>query len=274
MVARWHLVWFPLLLLGATAPAWAQSPPVPARGARTVVYHPRDLVAVRAKVHYSTLIVLPDGEEVVEATCGDREGWLINVRGGLVSVKPASADRQTNLNVVGTSGQVYAFLLTEISADPTADVDLTVYLEPETLEATTPGGARTSWVRAEQLEDFRAQADLAREQARRATEAAQAELEREITAFRTHYPLSLRFAYRVRLDAKPFFVRAMFHDDHRTFIYAAPRELPALYEMKDGKPNLVSFEVQDGTYIVAKVLDEGYLMIGSTRLGFRRLEGQ
>ena len=44
----------------------AQSPtPALARGARTVVYHPRDLVPVRAKLHYTTLIVLPEGEEVV-----------------------------------------------------------------------------------------------------------------------------------------------------------------------------------------------------------------
>jgi type IV secretion system protein VirB9 len=240
-----------------------------------VVYHPRDLVTLHAKVNYSTLIVLPDGEEVIEATCGDREGWLINVRGGLVSVKPASADRQTNLNVVATSGQVYAFLLTEISAHSSAqDVDLAVYLEPETLDGTALGGTRPTWVRAEQLEDFRAQAELAREQARRATEAAQAELERGITDVRTRYPLSLQFAYRVTLDSTPFFVRAMFHDDHRTFIQSAARELPALYELKDGKPNLVTFEVQDGTYVVPKVLDDGYLMIGSKRLAFRRLEGK
>ena len=102
--------------LGAAAPLAAQSAPAPApRGARTVVYHPRDLVALRAKLRYTTLIVLPEGEEVVEATCGDKEFWIVNVRGGLVSVKPAKAGSETNLNLVTTSGQVYAFLLTEVS---------------------------------------------------------------------------------------------------------------------------------------------------------------
>ena len=33
------------------------------------------------------MIVLPDGEDVVEVTCGDKEGWLVNARGPLVSVK-------------------------------------------------------------------------------------------------------------------------------------------------------------------------------------------
>ena len=98
------------------------------------MYHPRDLVALRAKLHYTTLIVLPEGEDVVEATCGDKEFWIVNVRGGLVSVKPAKAGSETNLNLVTTSGQVYAFLLTEVSADKGQDADLTVYLEPDTLD--------------------------------------------------------------------------------------------------------------------------------------------
>ena len=239
-----------------------------------MVYHPRDLVALRAKLHYTTLIVLPEGEDVVEATCGDKEFWIVNVRGGLVSVKPAKASTETNLNLVTTSGQIYAFLLTEVSADKGQDADLTVYLEPDALEGTAVTRPRQKFVPAEQLEDFRAQADLAREQARRATDAARAELETGVTAIRTTYPLSLEFPYRFKADAKPFFLRAMFHDDHRTFIQAGARELPALYELKDGQPNLVNFDVQNGVYVVPKVLDDGYLMIGKARIAFQRVDAK
>ena len=151
---------------------------------------------------------------------------------------------------------------------------MTVYLEPDDLDRVAATRPRPKFVPAEQLEDFRAQADLAREQARRATEAARAELDAGLTAFRTTYPLSLSFPYRFKADAKPFFLRAMFHDDHRTFIQSDARELPALYEVKDGKPNLVNFEVQDGTYVVPKVLDDGYLMIGKARMAFRRVDGK
>jgi hypothetical protein len=49
-----------------------------------------------------------------------------------------------------------------------------------------------------------------------------------------------------------------------------PEEPPALYELKDGKPNLVQFEFRDGTYIAAKVLDSGYLAIGKQKLAFVR----
>jgi hypothetical protein len=42
--------------------------------------------------------------------------------------------------------------------------------------------------------------------------------------------------------------------------------------LKDGKPNLIQFEFRNGTYIVAKVLDRGYLAIGKQKLSFARPE--
>jgi type IV secretion system protein VirB9 len=259
----------------ATLEAQSDGRPVVA-GARTLVYHPRDLIALRAKIHYTTLIVLPDGDDVVEATCGDKELWIVNARGPLVSVKPAKAGSETNLNLVTTSGQVYAFVLTEISAMKGQDPDLTVYLDPEeplTLGVMT-GHGRPKYVPAQQVDDFRAQAELAREDARRATEAARAALETGLTAFRTTYPLSLAFPYRFMADKRPFYVHAIFHDDHRTYIQARARELPSLYELKDGAPNLVNFEVHDGTYVVPTVLESGYLMLGKQRFGFQRVDAR
>ena len=44
--------------------------------------------------------------------------------------------------------------------------------------------------------------------------------------------------------------------------------MPALYELKDGKPGLLNFQVQNGTYIVPKVLDRGYLSLGKERFEF------
>src|SRR3954463_6292038 len=178
-----------LSTMGAVAPLVAQSQADSTRGTRTMAYHARDLVPLRAKLHYTTLIVLPDGEDVVEATCGDKEVWLINVRGGLVSVKAAKAGSESNLNLVTTSGQVYTFLLTEVSADRSQEADLTVYLERDALESVTLTRSRPKFVPAEQVEDFRAQADLAREQARRATETARTDLDAGLTAFRASYPL-------------------------------------------------------------------------------------
>src|SRR5580765_5082935 len=161
MLHRWFVA-VPCLITLSSVVALAQSAPTPApREARTIVYRPRDLIALHPKLHFTTLIVLPEGEDVVEATCGDKEFWIVNVRGGLISVKPAKIGGETNLNVVTTSGQVYAFLLTETSLDKGQDADLTVYLEADDLSATAASRLHQKFVPAEQVEDFRAQADLA-----------------------------------------------------------------------------------------------------------------
>lgn len=274
MLLRWSIAALYLLSAGWAVPLWAQTPPASRAGARAIVYHARDVVALRAKLHYTTLIVLPEGEDVVEATCGDKEFWIVNVRDHLVSVKPARVGGETNLNVLSTSGRIYAFVLTEVSSAADQSVDLTVYLETDALEGTVGPSTRPKFVPAEQVEDFRAQAEIARNEARRATEAARADLDTSLTAFRLTYPLTIQFPYRFRAEAKPFYVHAMFHDDHRTFIQSGARELAAVYEFKDGKPSLVNFEVHNGTYVVPKILDDGYLTVGNARLPFQRVEGK
>ena len=40
--------------------------------------------------------------------------------------------------------------------------------------------------------------------------------------------------------------------------------------MKDGKPNLINFQLENGVYIVPKILDRGYLAIGKKKLSFTR----
>ena len=45
---------------------------------------------------------------------------------------------------------------------------------------------------------------------------------------------------------KPFLVRSIWHDGQFTYIKADATELPALYEVKDGKPALLNFQVHQG----------------------------
>ena len=44
--------------------------------ARTVQYHSQDIVAIRAKVKYTTLIELPTTEKIMEAATGDKDFWI------------------------------------------------------------------------------------------------------------------------------------------------------------------------------------------------------
>ena len=91
-----------------------------------------------------------------------------------------------------------------------------------------------------------------------------------LSAFRQQYPGQLAFAYGTPTYEKPFFVRSIWHDGEFTYIKADARELPALYEVKDGEPSLVNFQVQQGTYVVPKVLERGYLALGKERFPFQQ----
>jgi hypothetical protein len=94
----------------------------------------------------------------------------------------------------------------------------------------------------------------------------------QVNRFRSGYATKLEFDYL--LDSKaahePFLVSAIYHDDAFTYIKCASREKPALYEMKDGKPNLISFQLENGVYIAPKIIDSGYLAVGNKKLPFAR----
>jgi len=95
-------------------------------------------------------------------------------------------------------------------------------------------------------------------------------------------PLQLRNETPIRLSARlkagrePFLVSAIYHDDAFTYIKCSAREKPALYEIKDGKPNLISFQVENGVYIAPNIIDTGYLAVGQKncylRVAFPRTE--
>ena len=62
---------------------------LPQESARTVQYHSQDIVAIRAKVKYTTLIELPTTEKIMEAATGDKDFWIVDVVGNFCFVHPA-----------------------------------------------------------------------------------------------------------------------------------------------------------------------------------------
>ena len=96
--------------------------------------------------------------------------------------------------------------------------------------------------------------------------------EDKIAAFKQQYPTRLTFAYSPVKYEKPFLVRSMWHDGQFTYVKSDATELPALYELKDGKPSVVNFQVHNGTYVVPKVIERGYLSLGNERLSFAQQE--
>ena len=228
-------------------------------GIREVAASERSLITLQTRLRYTTMIVLPDSEEILDVICGDRDFWVISATQNIAHVKPAKAGAATNLNLVTGSGAIYSFLLQE-GGDPKASPDLKVYVAGD-VSATAGRPRYFSAAHVEALE-----ARLAEAQA--AILSAEQQAEEATARYRRDYPVALNFAYGAPKYERPFFVRAMWHDGQFTYVKSDARELPALYEVKDGNPAVVNFQVREGTFVVPKVLDRGYLALGDQRFSF------
>ena len=241
----------------AVAPVLATSVDAQVTGIREVTVSAHQVIPLQARLRYTTMIVLPEGEEILDVICGDKEFWVISAAQNIAHVKPARAGAATNLNLVTAGGTVYSFLLNEKNG--TSMPDLKLYVTDDSV----PRG-RPKYYSAAQVEGLQAQIT----ELRSAVDAAQRQATEAIATYQQQYPSRLQFTYGTPKYEKPFLVRAIWHDGQFTYIKSDGTELPALYEMKDGEPALVNFQVQAGTYVVPKVLDRGYLSLGKQRLAF------
>jgi type IV secretion system protein VirB9 len=242
-----------------------------ADGARVVKVGKEDIVPVHAKLRFSTLIVLPEDEEILDFTTGDREFWIINGSHNLCYVHPAQAGTHSNLNLITASGHVYSFLLIEISNDPKAEPDLKLFVEPKEVSNAETGALR-GYVKAGEAEAYKKELDTLRAQSADEVRAAQTAASEDVSRFRSSYAAKLQFDYALGPKAarEPFLVAAIYHDDQFTYVRCAARERPSLYEIKDGKPNLIHFQFENGVYIAPKIIDSGYLAVGKKKLTFTR----
>ncbi|MHB1936802.1 MAG: TrbG/VirB9 family P-type conjugative transfer protein [Acidobacteriaceae bacterium] len=226
------------------------------QSARIVHYHANDIVAIRARMHYTTLIALPSSEKILEVATGDKDFWILDAVQNYCFLHPAKADLHSNLNLITDKGNVYSFTLDD---DETQQPDLKVVIEPSDPSTLASVRGPEKFVSASDVTAARIQAKIAELHAQQSVEQ-----------FRASYPVAhLTFDYKYK--SKPLFdVEAIYHDDHFTYIKSSAPEKFAVYELKDGKPDLVSFQIQDNTYVIAQVVDKGYLQIGKKKLAFAR----
>jgi type IV secretion system protein VirB9 len=241
---------------------------------RNVIYHDTDIVPVATEIRFTTLIELPKEESILEITCGDKEYWPVNWTGNLAYVKPAKPSGKTNLNLITASGNVYSFLVTEVSEVPGAHADLKLFVQPGDMSAVSAMKEKPRFVSAEAVEVYKKQAEAIREQVSAEETALKSQVEKERVEMTAHAAASIRHDYRFSSNGAkhPFNVTGIYHDDKFTYIEASPSEVPALYEVKDGKPSLIQFEFDERArhYTVGKILDEGYLRVGKSELKFHR----
>jgi len=226
--------------------------------ARTVQYHSQDIVPIHAKLKYTTLIEVPPAEKIMEAATGDKDFWVVDVVGNFCFVHPAKAGISSNLNLITDKGNIYSFTLQDVSGS-TATPDLKVIVEPADRSSIVAANGPPQFVPAAQLE-----------QSKQQLAALQSHVSQAVDEYKSAYPTELKFDYVYKRNEAPFNIQSIYHDDKFTYIKTNAPEKFSVYEMKDGKPNLVTYDLRDGTYIIPKVMDSGYVELGKKKMEFTR----
>jgi type IV secretory pathway VirB9-like protein len=236
----------------------------PSTESRTVQVHKSDITSVNSLAHFTTVIELPRQEEIMDAYCGDKSFWSINYDRNLAFVRPDTdkPGERTNINLVTTSGNVYSFIVREVSKDPAAKADLRMLIEQADTDSIVAMNGKPQYVRADQLVGVsRELQDVKSELIRTRVTAADKEVKN------IHHD----YAWKHGKEEKLFAVHAIYHDDKFTYIEASPQEAPTLYKMVDGKDDaIVDYKFVDGRYRVPEILEGGYLRIGKSKLAFKR----
>lgn len=229
------------------------------REARTVKYEQKSIVHINARPRFTTLILLPQQERILDYVIGDRDEWVLEGTQNFAYLKPAKAGIETNVNLITASGNIYSFYCVSGDLAP----DLKVFIEPseQAIISALQGSPRL--VPASEVDEIREAAKLQVQNAKAETEA-----------FRNQYPTSaMKSDYKFQKGKKPFKISDIYHDDKFTYIRSSAQEKPTLYEVKDGQPALINFSLNNGVYVVEHIVDKGYMQIGKHRLDFERQEG-
>ena len=246
--------------------------------------NPDRIIRLRTRVRHTTVIQLPGRENILDFVVGDSEYWHLTGAANLAFLKPISEGVSTNVALVCESGRIYSFLVSEQPGQPHLVVRIASAAESD--PRVSPTMHQPAFVARDQVAAYQQMAEQARQTAVAARaeaeqqiaavrqeaegeiDAARQQAEGEITSFRSDYPTRLKFPYRLQDKAFrwPFLVEGMWHDGQFTYLRSNAQESPALYEIKDGKPSLVAYDLtEDGLYIARHLLGDGWLQIGKER---------
>jgi type IV secretory pathway VirB9-like protein len=236
----------------------AQTTPITSR---TVQYHSQDIVPIKAKLKYTTLIEVPPTEKIMEAATGDKDFWIVDIVGSFCFVHPAREGISTNLNLITDKGNIYSFTLTDVTSSG-LQPDLKVIVMPVDASNIVASQGTPQYVPAAQLQQVQNQlANL------------QQHVETTVDEYKSAYQTQIKFDYVFEANKGPFNIQTIYHDDKFTYIKTTAPEKFSVYEMRDGKPNLINYDLRDGTYIIPKVMDNGYVELGKKKMEFSKRKG-
>lgn len=246
--------------------------PLPAK--RVLVESPDQVIDVACQVRYTTTIVLPFAEKILDFVTGDAGTWQVTGAANIAYVKPSVEDSRSNVTLVTEAGRIYFFRVAESDAEPDIHVyvELSGESEEEALAQAPPH--EPAFISRDEVAEYEKAAAAATERARAAWEEAEGRIQGAVDEFRSSYPALMRFEYKLdrKAAANPFHVVAMWHDGRFTYARSLAEETPALYEERDGQPSLVSYDLTpDGLFVVRRVLSNGWFQLGKRRAEWSRL---
>ena len=200
-------------------------------------------VVIQARVRHTTVIVLPEQENILDLVAGDTETWAVTGAANVAYIKPGEEGVNTNVALICASGNIYSFKVFESKR---AETDLIVYVDYAALEKDKAQGKRPEphepkFISKMDVAIYQEAARQAERNARAAWDQADRRMQRAIDEFRSSYPTLIRFEYKLHKKAlqAPFEISGMWHDGRFTYVRSNAVEAPALYESRDGKPSLV-----------------------------------
>lgn len=137
----------PTAPLGAIQESWNKPEPSSgqiAPGIVRYVWRPDYVMAVRTREFMTTTLELPQWENVSEIILGDTtifEAQPIRGKPYIIAIRPLHAGADTNMTVIGTSGNIYNFYLRSEGWNSKSITDFTVYImaNPEAYTAANGG---------------------------------------------------------------------------------------------------------------------------------------
>ena len=270
-----------VLLTGVTASlCWAGAPDKivsgdPSVEALHVPYHMGQTPTIAVQLKWSTIIILPSSEKVLEFGCGFKDEWdvVAPAKSNYARIIPLKAGAKTDLMLVTESGNIYTFGLEDVSNQREAHASTQVLIDAVDDKMRTAMKDTPKYFSADDVAAFREQAKKAEGE----TEALRAQASRQkqeaTDAARVEATQSMKFGYHFTTEAEkaPWNITAMYSNDKFTYVKAHPQESFAAYEIKDGKPVAVNiFPDGDGSFRFDRVIDAGRFRLGKKQIDFSR----
>lgn len=217
---------------------------------------------------YETEVRIDKAESIVAATTGLAD-FQPSFVGHVAVLKflGTNVGQKTDLRILCASGNEYSFVVEEVSKRHDVQADLNVFVKSEDDEAkramlAPPKLFTADQVAAIQAREKDAQEALQREQDQHKSDASKAALS-ELTKLDCSY----RFYDRKGEDFQP----SACTDNRFTTVTVHTQEVPSFYELRDGKESLVQATYSDGHYVIPKVISDGELSVGKSRVKFKKV---